>query len=265
MRRVLLLGGLDPCGGAGITADATVVAVHGAQPLPIAIALTVQNRHGFRRLDVVPAATWRLALDAAFADGDVHAVKVGLLGSTAAVATVAASLLPLRGRVPIIVDPVLSATAGGFDPPAALAAAYRSHLLPLATVLTPNRPEAQAIYDARPEIALATGCAFVLEKGGHGTGACVEDRLFWASGEQCYRRSRLVVGPVHGTGCAFASALATWLAQGLDVPSACARAGEWLAGLLGVLGPTPADGLPRSLPLGRAPLSSTSGQRTSPR
>lgn len=256
MRRVLLLGGLDPCGGAGITADATVVAAHGAQPLPIVIALTAQNRHGFQRLDAVPVATWRRALDAALADGEVHAVKVGLLGSPEAVEAVATALQPLRGRAPIVVDPVLSATAGGFDAPAALAAAYRCQLLPLASVLTPNQPEAKAIYGTRPEVALGTGCAFVLEKGGHGDGAFVEDTLHWVRGRTCFRRKRLPVGRVHGTGCALASALATRLAQGSDVPAACAAAGDWLFGLLQEMGPAPADGLPRPLPLGR-PLSPT--------
>ena len=96
MRRVLLLGGVDPCGGAGITADATVVAVHGAWPLPIAVALTAQNRHGFEALAAVPDTTWQRALRAALADGEVHAVKVGLLGGAATVAAVAEALTPLK-------------------------------------------------------------------------------------------------------------------------------------------------------------------------
>ena len=251
MRRVLLLGGLDPCGGAGITADATVVAVHGAQPLPIAIVLTAQNRHGLQALNPVPPAVWQRALRAALADGEVHAVKVGLLGSTATVAAVAEALTTLRGRVPIVVDPVMSATAGGFEAPAALAEAYRAQLLPLASVLTPNRPEALFLYGLRPEIALALGCGFVLEKGGHGDGAFVEDRLHGPDLATRFRRPRLPVGPVHGTGCALATALATKLAQGADVASACAMAGDWLFSLLQALGPAPATGLPRPLPLGR--------------
>ncbi|HZN39234.1 MAG TPA: hydroxymethylpyrimidine/phosphomethylpyrimidine kinase [Planctomycetota bacterium] len=258
MRRVLLLGGLDPCGGAGITADATVVAVHGAQPLPIAIVLTAQNRHGFQTLDPVPVATWQRALRAALADGEVHALKVGLLGSTETIAAVAEALAALRGRVPIVVDPVLSATAGGFPAPAALAEGYCAQLLPLASVLTPNHPEALLLYGARPEVALATGCGFVLEKGGHGDGAFVEDRLHGPRGETRFRRPRLAVGPVHGTGCAFASALATRLAQGCDVASACALAGDWLFGLLQALGPAPAGGLPRALPLAISPPASPS-------
>jgi len=258
MRRVLLLGGLDPCGGAGITADATVVAIHGAQPLPIAVVLTAQNRHGFQALDPVPGAAWQRALRAALADGEVHAVKVGLLGRTETVAAVAEALTALRGRAPIVVDPVLSATAGGFEAPAALAEAYRSQLLPLASVLTPNRPEALFLYGPRPEVALALGCGFVLEKGGHGEGAFVEDRLHGLAGETRFRRPRLPVGSVHGTGCALASALATRLAQGCDVASACAMAGEWLFGLLQALGPAPAGGLPRPLPLAINPPASPS-------
>ncbi|HEX6810851.1 MAG TPA: hydroxymethylpyrimidine/phosphomethylpyrimidine kinase [Planctomycetota bacterium] len=272
MHRVLLLGGLDPCGGAGITADSTVVALHGAWPLPIAVVLTAQNRHGFQALDPVPAGVWQRALRAALADGDVHAVKVGLLGSASTVAAVAEALSPLRGRAPIVVDPVLSATAGGFEPSASragttLAEAYRTQLAPLATLLTPNLPEANAIYGARPEVVLGAGCGFVLEKGGHGDGAFVEDRLHGPGGVTSFRRPRLAVGPVHGTGCALASAIASGLAQGRDVARACAQAGDWLFALLQALGPAPAGGLPRPLPLGpiSPPPSSPARPSTSPR
>ncbi|MEO6597553.1 MAG: bifunctional hydroxymethylpyrimidine kinase/phosphomethylpyrimidine kinase [Planctomycetota bacterium] len=253
MRRVLLLGGLDPCGGAGLTADATVVAVHGAQPLPVAIATTAQNRRGFLSCHVLPTEVWREALDAALADGDVHAVKIGLLGAAPTVSLVAAALRPLLGRAPIVVDPVLSATAGGYTVPAAVAAAYREHLLPLATVLTPNHAEAMAVYGGEPRSALAAGCAAVLQKDGHGSGAFAEDILYERTGEVRFRRPRLHIGAVHGTGCALASALATLLARGLDTAAACRGAGDWLASLLQLLGPPAADGLPRNLPLGSVP------------
>lgn len=254
--RVLLLGGIDPSGGAGITADAIVVSAHGLQPLPIAIVLTAQNRHRFREQFAVPEPQWQAALATALGDGPVHAVKTGLLGSVAAVIAVAAALRPLATVVPIVVDPVLSATAGGFEPSAAVAAAYREHLLPLASLLTPNGPELQAIVGGRIELALATGCRAVLHKGGHGDGDTAEDVLYEAAGVQRFRRPRLRTGAVHGTGCALASAIAARLAAGQPLVTACREAGDWLASLLRALGRPAEDGLPRPLPFAsQSPVS----------
>lgn len=251
--RLLLLGGLDPCGGAGITADSAVAILHAVQPLPIAVALTVQNRRGFRECNEVPERQWRRALASALDDGEIHAVKVGLLGGAAAVAAVAAALLPLRGRVPIVVDPVLAATAGGYEAPIAVAQAYRERLLPLATLLLPNVAEAAAVLGGDPAVAFAAGCGAVLLKGGHGDGEFADDVLrLAAGGTHRFRRARLPVGPVHGTGCALASAIACGLALGLDLPAACGRAGDWLHTLLAALAETPGDGLPRPLPFWRA-------------
>lgn len=253
-RRVLLLGGVDPTSGAGITADATVVALHGLQPQPIVVVLTAQNRRGFRASFAVPEPQWQAALAAVLDDGPVHAVKVGLLGSAAAVVATAAALRPLAGHVPIVVDPVLSATAGGFEAPGDLAAAYREHLLPLASLVTPNLPELEALGAGRVASLLATGCGAVLQKGGHGDGEFACDELHTGAKAWTFRRPRRLVGPVRGTGCALASAIAAQLATGETLAAACRAAGDWLAELLRALGPAADDGLPRLLPLAsRAP------------
>ena len=249
--RVLLLGGVDPCGGAGITADALVVAAHGAWPLPIAVVLTAQNRHRFDQRFEVPVLQWRAALAAALADGEVHAVKTGLLGGAAAITEVAAALRPIAARVPIVVDPVLSATAGGLLASTEEALAYKNCLLPLAALATPNLPEAEALFGGDPKKAFATGCRAVLCKGGHGGGEFVDDVLSQPASELHFRRARLEVGPVHGTGCALASAIAARLALGIELEQACALAGDWLHALLRELGPARSDALPRPLPLGR--------------
>jgi hydroxymethylpyrimidine/phosphomethylpyrimidine kinase len=260
-RRVLLLGGVDPSGGAGITADAIVVALHGAQPLPVPVCLTVQGARGFRGAEPVPERTWRAAIDAVLGDGPVQAIKLGMLGDAATASAVAAVLAPLRGHVPIVVDPVLSATAGGFAPAQQLASCYRERLLPLASLFTPNLPELGRICDGRAELALAAGARAVLVKGGHGDGRWSEDQLFAAGAQFVFRRPRLDVGSVRGTGCALASAIAVRLAAGEDVSLACQRAGDWLAALLQRLGPPAADGLPRPLPWAAVPLP-TLGDRT---
>lgn len=246
-RRVVLLGGVDPSGGAGITLDAIVVALHGAQPLPIVLALTEQNRRGFRGCDPVAPARWRAALDAVLADGPVHAVKVGFAGDAANVRAVADAVAAMPSGVAVVVDPVLSATAGGYDAAAELVAAYRDRLAPRVALLTPNVPELAALFGGDRRAALAAGARAVLHKGGHGDGPDCVDVLATAAGERAFRRPRLPTGPVRGTGCALASAIAARLAAGADLAAACGAAGDWLAGLLRDLGPAPADGLPRLL------------------
>ena len=236
MPRVLLLGGLDPSGGAGLTLDAVVAAWHGAEPLPIAVTWTEQNRRGFRRCEPVPAPWWRGALAAVAADGPFAAVKLGLLGDPATVRAIADWLRTLPPDTPIVVDPVLGATTGGFAPGPELAAAYRRELLPLATVFTPNLPELAAIGGDVAAL-LATGARSVLVKGGHGSGADADDVLWQVDGATTFRRPRLPTGPVRGTGCALATAIACQLALGVEPAAACAAAGDWLAGLLRALGP----------------------------
>lgn len=238
--RVLLLGGMDPSGGAGLTLDAAVVAAHGGLGLPVAVVLTAQNRDGFRDAFPVAAAQWGAALAAALDDGEIGAVKTGLLGSAATVAAVAAALQPLAGRLPIVVDPVLAATAGGLDADAAVVAALRELLLPLATVVTPNGPE----FAALAPIAAAT-----LQTGGHAVGANAEDVLTMMGATQRFARPRLDVGAVRGTGCALASSIAFRLARGDELAVACRGAGDWLHEVLSRLGVAAGD-RPRTLPLG---------------
>lgn len=247
--RVLLLGGLDPSGGAGITLDATVVALHGCQPLPVATVWTSQNRHGFRGCLPVARDAFAAALAAACDEGELRAIKIGLLATPAVARAVAAAVAPLAAMVPVLVDPVLSATAGGFGGTAELVAVYRDELLPLAALALPNAPELAALAAGDVARLLATGCRAVLQKGGHDDGLLACDRLHTARGEQRFVRPRLAVGPVRGTGCALASAIAARLACGEALATACERAGDWLAALLAALGPPAADGLPRPLPM----------------
>lgn len=247
-RRVLLLGGLDPSGGAGLTADATVVALHGLVPLPVPVCLTVQGLGGFRRLVPVERSVWRDALAAVLDDGPVHAIKLGLLGDADLARELADVLTPIADVAPLVLDPVLSATAGGLDAPAELARVYRERLLPLAAVFTPNQPELAAICAGRASVALQHGAGAVLGKGGHGDGPLSEDLLQLPGAHFAFRRQRLPVGRVRGTGCALASAIASGLAAGLDVPLACQRAGDWLHALLQKLGPAPDTAPPRLLP-----------------
>ena len=254
MARVLLLGGLDPSGGAGVTWDATVAAVLGAAPLPVALATTIQGLRGFVRSCPLDPDVVREQVATVLADAPVQAVKLGYLGSPHAAMLVAEMLLPLRDAVAIVVDPVLSATAGGLAHDAELVAAYREHLLPMATIVTPNTPELEALGGGDAAALLELGAEAVLHKGGHGEGADSVDALWTrelGSGESPYRfvRERLDCGPVRGTGCALASAIAAHLACRHGPLEACRKAGDWLHALLARVTPRP-SGLPRHLPLG---------------
>ena len=250
MRRVVVVGGIDPGGGAGLTADAGVLLRHQAMALPVVTALTVQNRQGFQRLQQVPECDWRDAFAAACADGAVDAIKLGLLASPEQAESVAEALAPFAGRLPIVIDPVLSATAGGYEAVAAMGEVYREALAPRATVLTPNLPEFDAVLGGTSVAALwDAGCAAVLLKGGHGDGAQLVDRLLQPQGSSEFAHQRLACGPVHGTGCALASAVAARLAAGEDVSSACAAAIDWLQGCLRAMGPGSEAAAPRPLQL----------------
>lgn len=250
MARILLLGGLDPSGGAGITLDAAVVMFHGAEPLPVALATTVQGLRGFVRSVPMDDAVLREQIDAVLRDGPVDAVKVGFVDSSRQVAVVAEILREQSlANLPVVVDPILSATAGGMGGADERVAAYREYLVPLATLVTPNVPELEylASGDARELIQL--GAHAVLKKGGHADGQMAIDELFVGLEQTSrYERKRFPCGSVRGTGCALASAIATRLANGDGVADACDAAGEWLGRVLQRVTPR-GDGLPRQLPL----------------
>lgn len=249
--RVIVLGGIDPSGGAGLSADVRVLQVHGAVALPVVTALTVQNRFGMRAIEPVRLESIRAALRAAVDDGPVHAVKTGLLASAEQVEAIASWLGEIRTRPPVVVDPVLSATAGGYTAGAAVATAYRDALARIAAVFTPNLPELAAVLAGAPVTTLIEeGCGAVLQKGGHGKGEELVDKLVLRGGELRFSHARRPVGAVHGTGCALASAIAAHLARGRNVGAACGDAIDWLQRCLGTLSPPArADAPPRPLPI----------------
>lgn len=245
--RVLVVGGLDPGGGAGISADARTLARCSALALPVVTALTVQNRNGMRSVQEVAPDLLAATFAAAIEDGEVHAVKVGLLASAKQAESLARLLERLAG-FPIVVDPVLSATAGGWEPGSALATAIAGELVPLATVLTPNLPELESLAGAGGVSSLLDrGCKAVLVKGGHAITAEVRDELITVGGTRTFSHPRLRTGPVHGTGCALAAALAAGLARGEPVPLACEQAIGMVQQALRAMGSPAADGLPRPL------------------
>jgi len=231
-RCVLAIAGSDSSGGAGIQADLRTIAAHGLHGLSVITAVTAQNSRAVVSVHLVPARQLLAQLDAVFADFDVAAVKIGMLGSAAAVDAVTAGLLEAGARH-IVLDPVLVATSGKALLSARGLARLRRQLIPRVDLLTPNLPEAEALLgrrlrsdrDLRAAGAelLALGAGAVLLKGGHQRGRVVSDYLFAGESTTVFSHARQP-GSVRGTGCTLASAIAAGLASGLPLHDAVARA-----------------------------------------
>lgn len=238
---VLTIAGSDSGGGAGIQADLKTFAAHGLHGLSAIAALTAQNTRGVTGVHVPPAAFLLQQLEVCFDDFEIPVVKLGML-ATSDLIEVVSGFLERRRDVRVVVDPVMVATSGArLLEPAALSA-LRSRLLPLATVLTPNIPEAElllgqpipdeAAASAALERLLALGAGGVLLKGGHlGDGAEVVDRLGSSEGRSEFRHPRVAVNG-HGTGCTLASAVAANLTRGLSLTEACRAATDYVHGAL---------------------------------
>jgi len=235
-RCVLAIAGSDSSGGAGIQADLRTIAAHGLHGLSVVTAVTAQNSRAVESVHHVPPRELLAQLDAVFTDFDIAAVKIGMLGSEAAVDAVADYLLEARARH-IVLDPVLVASSGkALLSPRGLAR-LRGRLIPRVQLLTPNLPEAEALLgrqlrnddDMRAAGAdlLALGAGAVLLKGGHQRGRVVRDYLFAGESTTVFSHARRS-GTVRGTGCTLASAIAAGLASGLALPEAVARAEQFL-------------------------------------
>ncbi|MBF5041512.1 bifunctional hydroxymethylpyrimidine kinase/phosphomethylpyrimidine kinase [Aggregicoccus sp. 17bor-14] len=237
----LTIAGSDSGGGAGIQADLKTFAAHGVHGLSAIAALTAQNTRGVTAVHVPPVAFLRAQLDALFADFRVGAVKLGMLANAEVIHTVA-DALEAHADLPLVVDPVMVATSGARLLEPAAHEALRTRLLPRASLVTPNIPEAEWLLgrriqsaedaDAALEALLALGARAALLKGGHlpGSGPMV-DRYGDAQVRRELRHERLDLEG-HGTGCTLASAVAANLCRGLAMPEACEAAAAYVHGAL---------------------------------
>ena len=239
MPRLLSIAGSDSSGGAGIQADLKAFAAHGGYGMTAITAITAQNTLGVTAVQALSPALVGAQIDAVFADPGVDAVKIGMLADGAIIAAVADSLAAARGStagLPIVLDPVMIAKGG-----AALldadAVDLLQRLFPLATLMTPNLPEAErldgkiaATPEARERLVRRLGerCAAVLLKGGHAEGGEVVDLLWDGSRVHRFIHSRLRSRSTHGTGCTLSSAIAARLGRGDALVTAVAGAIDWL-------------------------------------
>lgn len=235
---MLSVAGSDPSGGAGIQADlktATALGVYGAAVLT---SLTAQNTTGVSGIFGVPASFVADQYDAVVTDLDVRALKIGMLG-TAEVVGALADAIRAHPVPQVVLDPVMVAGSGDRLVPDGTVAAIRERLLPLATLVTPNLPEAGALL-GRPEprdhaeMTQAAhelrdlGAAAVLVKGGHLSGEASDDVLVDATGTTTLTSARVATGNTHGTGCTLSSAIASLLVGGLALRDAVEQAKTYL-------------------------------------
>jgi hydroxymethylpyrimidine/phosphomethylpyrimidine kinase len=240
--RILVIAGSDSGGGAGIQADLKTVMALGGYAMTAITALTAQNTRGVSGVLGVPPEFLRAQLDSVMGDIGADAIKTGMLPDAAAIGVVVDFLARSGAGLPLVVDPVMVATSGDRLQASEAVTALRDSLIPRATLITPNIPEAALLLGtpigdtagqrAAAEALLALGCGAVLVKGGHLEGAMLTDVLATPDGITLYESPRIETTSTHGTGCTLASAIATGLAAGLGLDAAIRQARAYVAAAL---------------------------------
>jgi len=229
---VLVFAGLDPSGGAGIQADIEAIGAVGSHALPIVTALTVQDNDKVWAVHPVDVAIWHHQAQVLLEKIPINAIKIGIVGNRTNADALAELIIRLRKKKPdllVVLDTVLGSGHGDL-----LAVGRAEHvispLLPLATLITPNLPEAARLapdaktIQAQASHLLSIGSQNVLIKGGHSENKDdVENLWFTASNEKSWKWKRLD-GAFHGSGCTLASLIAGLLAQGIDIEEALEKA-----------------------------------------
>ena len=243
---VLTVAGSDSGGGAGIQADIKTITLLGSYAASAITALTAQNTLGVSAIHGVPATFVAAQLEAVFSDIPVDVVKTGMLFSREIIETLA-DTLAANDKKMLVLDPVMVAKGGsrliGEDAVATLV----ERLMPLAFLVTPNVPEAEALTGVTivdedsmhqaAQVLFAMGARNILIKGGHLPGQESVDILFDSGGIRRFSAARVATCNTHGTGCSYASAIAAFLAQGEPLPLAVARAKEFITTAIGLAVP----------------------------
>lgn len=254
MHTVLTIAGSDPSGGAGIQADIKTLSANGIYAMSAITALTAQNTMGVQGIFEIPPEFLAKQLDCVFSDIFPDAVKIGMISSAPLVEIIAQKLAFYKAKH-VVIDPVMVSSSGTCLMKDSTVTAMKTMLFPAAELITPNIPEAEALSktaivcqkdmeSAACQLYQQFGCN-ILIKGGHLTeGAndvlCLNGRLSWFFG-------RRIDNPnAHGTGCTLSSAIAGFLATGMELPDAVQHAKDYLTGALAAM---------LSLGHGRGPLN----------
>ncbi len=236
--RVLSIAGSDSGGGAGIQADIKTITALGGYGATVITAITAQNTLGVRAIHAVPIDIIRTQIDAVLDDIGADCIKTGMLARAEIITLVCDRLDVLAKNIPRVIDPVMVATSGARLMDEGSIEVLKARLIPGATLLTPNIPEAEVLTGVNirnvedmqraGRALLAMGAQAVLVKGGHMTGAQVQDVLVSAQGIEIFSGTRIETRHTHGTGCTLASAIATGLAQGMALTDAVRRARDYV-------------------------------------
>lgn len=243
MKTALSIAGSDSSGGAGIQADIKTMTMNGVYAMSAITSLTAQNTMGVR--SIVESTPEFLAnqLDAVFEDIYPDAVKIGMVSSWELIKVIAEKLLYYRAKN-IVIDPVMVATSGSVLMKTDAISTLKGELLPLATLITPNIPEAEVLSGegihtkenmehAAKLIGDSCGCA-VLIKGGHSINDAND--LLYTNGKYKWFFSNRIDNPnTHGTGCTLSSAIASNLAKGYDLESSIQRSKDYVSGALAAM------------------------------
>lgn len=239
---ILSIAGIDPSGGAGILADIKTMSALGGYGTAVVAALTAQNTQTVTAIHPVPHEFVAQQIDTLFADVRIDAVKIGMLGQQQVTRTVAERLAHWKPEH-VVLDPVMIAKSGDNLLERSAVNELRESLLPLATVITPNLPEAGVLLDARPPETLKEmrqaaeklrrlladdDDRWVFLKGGHLPGNDTIDLVHDGDRMIELPGTRIATRNTHGTGCSLSAALATLLPQSTDVPQAAKAAKDYL-------------------------------------
>jgi hydroxymethylpyrimidine/phosphomethylpyrimidine kinase len=235
----LTIAGSDSSGGAGIQADLKTFAALGVYGASVITALTAQNTLAVSAVHPVPPEFVTAQLDAVFGDLHIGAVKIGMVAQVATIDAVAAALKRWSPKH-VVLDPVMVASSGDRLLAAEAVEALRTKLIPRASLITPNLPEAAALLgegvasnetaiESQGRRLLAMGCPAVLIKGGHGQGAESVDYLIDGKRTVALAAPRIATKNTHGTGCSLSSAIAAHLAKDEDLESAVRNAKTWIS------------------------------------
>jgi hydroxymethylpyrimidine/phosphomethylpyrimidine kinase len=233
MRVALTIAGSDPSGGAGIQADLKTFHQHRVYGAAVITLITVQNTVGVSRVECLDPELVAQQMEAVQSDLPVGAAKTGALGNAVIIRAVARTV-----RGPLVVDPVMVSKHGAPLMAAEAVAALREDLFPVAALVTPNLPEAEALTGmvirdraAMVEAARRIPARAVLLKGGHLAGEAA-DLLWFAGVERWYTGERFETPHTHGTGCTYSAAITALLAHGLELPEAVSRAKQYISGAI---------------------------------
>ena len=243
MKTALTIAGSDSSGGAGIQADIKTMTANGVYAMSAITALTAQNTTGVQGIFEVSPDFLAQQLDSIFTDIRPDAVKIGMVSSAGLIEVIARKLREYRAEN-IVVDPVMVATSGAKLISDDAIAALKEHLLPLATVLTPNIPETEVLSGMAvrtPDDMVAAAKAIreqyrcaVLCKGGHQLNDAND--LLWRDGTSKWFNGKRIDNPnTHGTGCTLSSAIASNLAKGYDLDTSVQKAKAYISGALGAM------------------------------